>query len=149
MRTLKVQTGTPEKTGVYVCYIDPPIKTRLFMEKCLLFYQDGDWFHLGSDQRFRGKVYCWIGHLPSPTKFDVIGKDSVMYAISSEDRAIQGSFKAGPFELLSDAAEEIGASGDFIFSITTNECKKVRKWSVKFSGWVSRKRDKINNLENH
>lgn len=140
---MEIQTGIPNESGVYVCYIDLEFKSR-FMEKKLFFFhkESQDWMYLGSDQRFRGVVNCWIGPLPSPTKDDLETSIDVRYAISTKEKAKLGSFKNGPYEFLTQATEQIGDKDDYIFKLVESDCECIRKWSVNKLGWVRRKKKK-------
>jgi len=51
----------PDERGVYAVRVPHDIAPGLHEDKFLLW--DGDWFHLGSDMRYRGEVTGWIGPL--------------------------------------------------------------------------------------
>lgn len=54
-------TGKPETQGVYACRVE--VSNDAFVEdKFLVWYKD-TWFFPKSDQKFRGKVFGWIGPL--------------------------------------------------------------------------------------
>lgn len=146
---IKINTGNPKKKGVYVCYVDLPIESK-FMEKKLLFWYD-EWMYLGSDQRCREEVHCWIGPLPSPTKGELKRDSDVKYAIASKQQAENGTFVMGPFDTLNQAKELTGDTGDFIFRITHKKEKftAVCRWSDKSCKWVSKKSKKKQQLTKH
>lgn len=54
----------PDETGVYVAYVNSEMTTK-WAGRVLLMWQDGKWWHLGSDQKYRGHVYACIGPLPA------------------------------------------------------------------------------------
>lgn len=55
-------TGTPTKVGVYACRIEDPQFPDL-KKDAFLFWSEASWWYPGSDQRFRGKLYGWVGPL--------------------------------------------------------------------------------------
>lgn len=138
---MQINTGNPEKNGMYVCYVDIPIESK-FMEKKLLFWYDSEWMYPGSDQRCREYVNCWIGPLPSPTKDDLNKDPNVRYGIASKRRVKNGAFVHGPFETLNQATEVIGDDEEYIFKLTEDGTfQPVRKWDNK-RGWLRRKNTK-------
>lgn len=54
----------PVATGSYVAYTNGPVNVRA--EPVLLFFdaQERQWYHRGSDIKYRDKVYCCVGPLP-------------------------------------------------------------------------------------
>lgn len=52
----------PAHTGVYACRVDDPDGSGLLVDKFLMWFE-GRWGYLGSDQRFRGTVFGWVGPL--------------------------------------------------------------------------------------
>lgn len=61
---MNINFTDPESNGVYVAYVDHENGGK-FAAKIILVFQDGEWYYLGSDQRYRGEVHGWIGPLPS------------------------------------------------------------------------------------
>ena len=136
---LKVNKGKPTKRALYVAYVDTPIPESKFLQKKLLMWMnDDEWWYPGSDQIHRGKVYGWIGPLPTPTK-DSIDSDSA-YAIGNE----KNKYSNGPFQTLEEARSIIGDSGTFIFQIKADSSRSwaVAKWNERKQKWMLRKERK-------
>jgi hypothetical protein len=57
------EIGLPTEGGVYACRIDDPRGSGLVIDIFLQWFH-GRWWHLFSDQHFRGEVHGWIGPLP-------------------------------------------------------------------------------------
>lgn len=55
-------TEPPPQNGWYVAYIDGALPR--FALRRLLTWDGSRWFFPGTDQRFRGTVYGWVGPLP-------------------------------------------------------------------------------------
>lgn len=53
----------PTKTGVYACRVDN-LDMPGFHKDEFLFYIDGQWSYLGSDQKYRGEVHGFVGPIP-------------------------------------------------------------------------------------
>lgn len=72
---MKYNTGTPTKTGVYACVVDDSRDPNglLTTDKFLIYYNG--WSYPGSDQKFRGTVYGWIGPLPRKPILDKVRKN--------------------------------------------------------------------------
>jgi hypothetical protein len=51
----------PSENGQYVAYTD--LRPGKYAHRVLLTFIDGQWFHSGSDQSYRGIVYAYIGPL--------------------------------------------------------------------------------------
>lgn len=49
--------------GVYAVRIENDVLPLPYLRDEFLMWQDGKWWHLGSDQHFRGRVHGWIGPL--------------------------------------------------------------------------------------
>lgn len=61
MGIVTYNTGEPEEVGVYACRVPmelPGLHTDIF-----LFWINGKWGYLGSDQNYRGTVVGWVGPL--------------------------------------------------------------------------------------
>ncbi len=54
---------TPTYSGQYVAYVKS--NSPEILDKKILTYIDGIWSHPGSDQKFRGAVYGFVGPLPA------------------------------------------------------------------------------------
>jgi hypothetical protein len=53
----------PEFAGVYVAYVNPAHPEIPRADRIILLYHV-DWFYQGSDQKYRGIVYGYVGPLP-------------------------------------------------------------------------------------
>lgn len=87
MAALIYDFGKPPKSGVYATRVptpgDPAIGRDYFL------YWDCDeaaWFYLGSDNTYRGHVWCWMGPLP---RVQLRHTEAV-----NRQRALQGSLDA-------------------------------------------------------
>lgn len=56
------ETDDPTENGVYACRVPRGNVPGLYEDEFLMWY-DGQWGYLGSDQRYRGEVFGWIGPL--------------------------------------------------------------------------------------
>lgn len=56
------ETDDPTENGVYACRVPRVNVPGLYEDEFLMWY-DGRWGYLGSDQRYRGEVFGWIGPL--------------------------------------------------------------------------------------
>jgi hypothetical protein len=56
----------PDERGVYACRV-PHEMPGLHQDKFLM-WMDEKWWHLGSDQNYRGEVTGWIGPLQRKMK---------------------------------------------------------------------------------
>lgn len=54
----------PDHIGVYACRVDDLQMGHPFQKDVFLMWMDGRWSYLGSDQRFRGDVYGFVGPIP-------------------------------------------------------------------------------------
>jgi hypothetical protein len=52
----------PELSGMYVAYIEPDINLPYAKKELLMFLDN--WYFLHSDQKYRGKIYGYVGPLP-------------------------------------------------------------------------------------
>ena len=55
------QTDDPEENGVYACRMKSDV-SNLHIDRFLSWF-DGQWYFMGSDQKYRGNVTGWIGPL--------------------------------------------------------------------------------------
>lgn len=53
----------PTTNGVYACRVDN-LDMPGFQKDEFLMLHSGHWTYLGSDQRFRGELYGWVGPIP-------------------------------------------------------------------------------------
>lgn len=53
----------PAYDGLYICYTDNDALPAFTDRKLLMKYQ-GEWTYPMSDQKFRGRIYGWVGPLP-------------------------------------------------------------------------------------
>lgn len=60
---ITIETGTPISNGMYVAYVEGPLKN--FLKKELLMWVQNKWSYPSSDQNYRGQIYGWIGPLPA------------------------------------------------------------------------------------
>ncbi len=63
-RTTLVFKDQPNDPGMYVCYVNPT-EDIPYARKLLLMWIDGNWYYLGSSEKFRDVVYGCFGPLPS------------------------------------------------------------------------------------
>jgi hypothetical protein len=137
---MNIQNGPPTKIGMYVVYVDAG--NSQYPKKELMIWSDGEWSRPGSDQRQRRAIYGWIGPLPSPST-EKLKYRIKKYAIGTEMGREFGSYKAGIFDTMEQALDEIGDDGDFVYEISSDSSvKAVAKWSKKKFDWVFRKRKK-------
>lgn len=62
MSLIKYETETPPSlAGVYACRNLE--SNGILYEDLFLLWMSGNWYYLGSDQKFRGKLAGWIGPL--------------------------------------------------------------------------------------
>ena len=54
----------PSHNGVYLAYVAPDLQVR-FAKKILLTFVNDEWTYSGSDQRYRDKIFGYIGPLPA------------------------------------------------------------------------------------
>ncbi len=62
---MKIKTGDPSKNGVYVAYVSPRMELSIWPDKMFLSWYENQWYHTGSDQKYRDTVYGFLGPLPS------------------------------------------------------------------------------------
>lgn len=136
---MEIKTGNPTKLGTYLGYVDLPFDSK-FMEKKLLFWQNGEWWYFGSDQKFRGHVNCWIGPFPSPTLDDINSPEHVKFAICTYEGFKNNAYLAGPFNTLSEASENYGNEGEYVIRITKNKAVPVLRWDESKPGWRKKKK---------
>jgi hypothetical protein len=61
---IEYTTGrNPATNGVYACRCPRKLFDSVLKEDYFLTYLNGKWYHVGSDQAFRGEVSGWIGPL--------------------------------------------------------------------------------------
>lgn len=61
--TLYYQSGTPDTVGVYACRVPRTDCPPGLYEDVFLMRSEGKWWHLGSDQHYRGEVTSFLGPL--------------------------------------------------------------------------------------
>jgi hypothetical protein len=139
---MKIKKGTPPERGMYVAYVDTPLPDSKFLQKKLLMWMDDDeWWYPGSDQKYRGQIYCWIGPLPTPNKESI--NASVKYMIGTEEGATKTMYLAGPFDTVKDARKSSGSYKEFIFQVKGDGIpKKVAKWNTTKARWMLKKKQK-------
>lgn len=134
----EINKSDPKESGVYVAYVEHQFLDK-YPDKELLMWHDGYWSHRMSDQKYRGKVYGWIGPLPSPTMEDLVG-EIVKYAIGTLPDGLNGAFINGPFNNIKDAEEIIGNNGQYIIELhLDSDCIPIRKWSDRKMKWLNKK----------
>jgi hypothetical protein len=62
MNLVTYSTGEPNAIGVYACRVDHLHGDGLLSD-IFLMRSEGQWWYLGSDQKFRLRVHGWIGPL--------------------------------------------------------------------------------------
>lgn len=62
---LHIYTGEPVRPGVYVVYIRERVSSTPYLKTMFLTWDGQTWYHCGSSQRYRRKVYGWIGPIPA------------------------------------------------------------------------------------
>ncbi len=136
---LRITKGNHTKVGNYVCYVDHDFLYK-YPDKIILMWIGEKWGYGGSDQNYRGKVYGWVGPLPTPT-LDNLGVVCVKYAISKMPEGLNGTFLYGPYENLREAEREDGKEGQYIFELHLDQTSKaVGKWSEKKLKWLRKKK---------
>lgn len=64
MTVVPYTDGTPTEPGLYVAYVNGPVKVAAD-RKLLMWMPDGGWSYPGSDQKYRAHVYGYVGPLES------------------------------------------------------------------------------------
>lgn len=64
-KLVQYNEGKPKHDGVYACRIRIPYSNRAsnLMEDEFLMWSEGQWYYLGSAEKFRCDVFYWIGPL--------------------------------------------------------------------------------------
>lgn len=87
MAALLYDFGKPPKSGVYATRVPSDDDPELGRDYFLFWDSEaGAWFYLGSEKRYRGRVWCWSGPLPRLQRRHVEAVD--------RHRALQGSLDA-------------------------------------------------------
>ena len=127
---------------MYVVYTDSLLgEGGKFPDKQMLMFMHGErvtkpWWYPKSDSNFRGKVYGWIGPLPSPKISDLQKRPTKKFAIGPCSEIQHGVFIHGPFNSIKEVLEEYGDEGDCIASLVVDkEPKVIRKWSDDTDSW--------------
>lgn len=128
---LKVAIGNPRIDGMYVAYVEGIIEP--YTKRELLMWVYGVWSYPGSDQKYRGTIYGWIGPLPTPRVSDLV---KTYYAIGSKKEG-QWAFTDGPIDDIQELLEGGGAKGDYIVQLVeyANSHIKEYRWNHKTSSW--------------
>jgi hypothetical protein len=119
---------------MYVAYVDGILEG--FTNKILLMYVEGIWSYPSSDQQYRGKVYGYIGTLPTPKIKELCKRKDKKFAVGSIKDATNGAFVAGPFDSVKEALNEYGEKDWCIVRLIINkEPKIIYMWNDIESKW--------------
>ena len=61
---MDVDGEDPVVDGLYVAYVDPDLDIP-YAQKIFLMWMNNRWGYPGSDQKYRGNVYGWLGPIPA------------------------------------------------------------------------------------
>ena len=133
---MKIKTGDPSQNGLYVAYVQPSAELSIWPDKMFLSWYETQWYHTGSDQKYRGEVFGHLGPLPSMRMRDLKKRPDKKFAIAVDADGAYGCFVHGPFNTVKEATELIGDEGEYIVSlIVGKEPKLIRRWSDITSNW--------------
>ena len=133
---MKIKTGSPSQNGMYIAYVEPAMELSIWPDKMFLSWYEGQWYHRGSDQKYRGEVFGHIGPVPSMRMRDLHKRPDKKFAVAVNEDGMYGCFKHGPFNTVKEATEIIGEEGEYIVTLIIGKDPKViRKWSETASTW--------------
>ena len=107
----------------------PAMELSIWPDKMFLSWYEGQWYHRGSDQKYRGEVFGHLGPIPSMRMRDLHKRTDKKFAIGKYPEIMHGCFTGGPFNTIKEATETWGEEDQYIAKIVIGEEPKViRKW---------------------